>query len=198
MLNGIAKFQRYKARIQHDVRAHIQFFQHKTYLFIMNGDLELATLATSQLAIRCCLPQQYGQQQQQQQQQQQDDGVPGFPDFPSCWNGEEGSERKNGNNTNLIVDLFVDENDELERDLILKEAKALKHAAQTVRHRQPLRREAVNKCGMRKGSTCKMTKPKAYKKAARNGRKQSTGRFEMESLRKRLKTLQVDVKCKLE
>ena len=153
----------------------------------MDVDFELTTLATSQLAICVCLP-----------QQQQQEGVPGFPEFPSCWDGEEPERHGKPNLKIDVVDDDDDEEEARERELLLAEAHALKQAAQNLKYRRPMRREAVNRYGMRKGNdkSSSYNKPKVHKKGS--GRKQTIGRHDMEGLRKSLKSMRVNVKCKLE
>ena len=157
-------------------------------------DEELATLASSRLAIHASFPQHVQPQPKQQQQQVQ--GVPGFPDFPTCWNGEERSlsrplhtlttqqttAKVEDNHDNDDDDDVVDYKElEKERAMILAEARALKEAfltqAQALKaasNRIPLRRKAVNRYGMRKGyygvdrgssSSTLCVKPQVHKKS---------------------------------
>ena len=117
-------------------------------------------------------------------------GVPGFPDFPACWMGEEG---------NRVVENDDEEEEERERQLILAEARALKEAAQRVRHRRSLKRRAVNKFGI--GTTYK-EKAKAHKRGSVNARyrtrKMRGNRQEIEQLRQGMKAMRITVKIKLE
>jgi hypothetical protein len=127
-------------------------------------DEDLATLTASRLAIEVSQPLQ---------------GVPGFPDFPDCWTGEEGALRKQK------------EDEERELQFILAEAKALKEAAQSVRHRRPfaLQRKAVNKFGLSQNN-----KTKVHRRITKIRR----SRMEMEKLRKSMKGMRITIKYKME
>ena len=122
-------------------------------------DKDLSKLASSQLSLK---PR----------------GVPGFPDFPDCWNGSEGSSAENP------IDA--------ERAMILLEAKALKKAAQQVRHR----RTAVNKAGLRKTGSINNTS--STKKAHKKTRPRFRERLELSQLRRSLRSLRLNGDCKLD
>ena len=173
-------------------------------------DEELATLASSRLTLHASFPQQQPQR-----------GVPGFPDFPTCWKGgEASSELPNSTTKKQTAMQDNDDNDksddidykemERERTMILAEAKALKEAfltqakaLKTASSRIPLRRRAVNKYGTtRKGfygvdSGGGSIKPQAHKKNNSTRKKQGiVKRTEVESLRKSLMGMRVTLKYK--